>query len=248
MLQKLNELFLLFFLLFSSSVFSEAIVNIEDLRRDGEKGFYANLSGSLSFSRGNRNRDSFSLQSSFDYNLDNIETLYVIKRSEKKINKSTYDSATLLHVRLNYLFDKNPSLEAFVQYSKNPFRKFNKRELFGLGARFNINEKQKAGVGLMSEHEEDVSALSDNTLRITSYVHNEFPIGENIIFDISAFLQPSTNSLSDYKATLIGQFEFLINKSFKISFQYNTYYDSKPPNGAVKKEEGLATIFSYNFK
>ena len=247
MLQRLSKPFLLFFLFFSSLVFSEAIVNIEDLRRDGEKGFYANLSGSLSFSRGNRNRDSFSLQSSFDYNVDNFETLYVLKRSEKKINKNTYDSATLIHVRMNYLFDEDPSLEAFVQYSKNPFRKFNKRELFGLGARFNINEKLKAGVGLMSEDEEDVAAISDNTIRVSSYVHNEFPIAENIIFDISAFLQPSTNSLSDYKATLIGQFEFLVNKSFKISIQYNTYYDSKPPNGAVKKEEGLATIFSYNF-
>ena len=173
MLQRLSKPFLLFFLFFSSLVFSEAIVNIEDLRRDGEKGFYANLSGSLSFSRGNRNRDSFSLQSSFDYNVDDFETLY--------------------------------------------------------------------------EDEEDVAAISDNTIRVSSYVHNEFPIAENIIFDISAFLQPSTDSLSDYKATLIGQFEFLVNKSFKISIQYNTYYDSKPPNGAVKKEEGLATIFSYNF-
>lgn len=247
MLQRLSKLFLLFFLFFSSLILSEAIVNIEDLRRDGEKGFYANLSGSLSFSRGNRNRDSFSLQSSFDYNVDDFETLYVLKRSEKKINKNTYDSATLIHVRMNYLFDEDPSLEAFVQYSKNPFRKFNKRELIGLGTRFNLENNFKAGIGIMNEDEEDLSAISDNTLRVSSYFHSEFLIDENIVFDLSAFLQPALSSFDDFKATLIGQLDFHVNESFKISLQYNTFYDSKPPLTALKKEEGFATLFSYNF-
>ena len=245
--QKLSKLFLLFFLLIPSFIYSEAIVNVEDLRRDGEKGFFANISGSFSFSRGNRNRDSFSLQSSLDYNQEDLETFFVVKRSQKKINDNNYDSATLSHLRLNFLFDKDPSLELFMQYSKNPFRKFNKRELFGIGTRFNIKENLNAGVGLMNEKEEDLLAVTENTIRITSYVHNEFIIEENIIFDLSVFLQPGIDSFSDYKATLIGQFDFHINDSFKISLQYNTFYDSKPPSNAVKKEEGFATVFSYNF-
>lgn len=246
-MQKLSK-FLLFFALFSSSfLYSEAIVNIEDLRRDGEKGFFANISGSLSFSRGNRNRDSFSLQSSIDYNVEDLETFFVVKRSQKQINKKNYDSATLVHLRLNFLFEKDPSLETFIQYSKNPFRRFNKRELIGLGARFNLENDLKAGVGVMNEDEEDLSGITDNTLRLSSYFHSEFLIDENIIFDLSGFLQPSLSSFSDYKATLIGQFDFHINENFKISLQYNTFYDSKPPSNAVKKEEGFATVFSYNF-
>ena len=158
-MQKRSKLFLLIFFLIPSFIYSEAIVNIEDLRRDGEKGFFANISGSLSFSRGNRNRDSFSIQSSLDYNIENLETFFVVKRSQKKINKSNYDSATLAHLRLNFLFDKDPSLEAFIQYSKNPFRKFNKRELIGLGARFNLENNFKAGIGIMNENEEDISAI-----------------------------------------------------------------------------------------
>ena len=246
-MQKLSKI-LLFFALFSSSfLYSEAIVNIEDLRRDGEKGFFANISGSLSFSRGNRNRDSFSLQSSLDYNAEDLESFFVVKRSQKQINKKNYDSATLAHLRLNFLFDKDPSLETFIQYSKNPFRKFNKRELIGLGARFNLENNLKAGIGVMNEDEEDLSGITDNTLRLSSYFHSEFLIDENIIFDLSGFLQPSLSSFKDYKATLIGQFDFHINESFKISLQYNTFYDSKPPSKAVKKEEGFATVFSYNF-
>ena len=246
-MRKTSKLFLLIFILIPSFIYSEAIVNVEDLRRDGEKGFFANLSGSLNFSRGNRNRDSFSIQSSLDYNIDNLETFFVVKRSQKKINKSNYDSATLAHLRLNFLFDKDPSLETFLQYSKNPFRKFNKRELIGLGARFNLENNFKAGIGIMNENEEDLSAISDNTLRLSSYFHSEFLIDENIVFDLSAFLQPGISSFNDYKATLIGQFDFHVNDNFKISLQYNTFYDSKPPSNAVKKEEGFATVFSYNF-
>ena len=246
-MQRPNKFYLLFFLLIPSLIFPEAIVNVEDLRRDGEKGFFANISGSVSFSRGNRNRDSFSIQSSLDYNIDDLETFFVLKRSQKQINKRNYDSATLGHIRLNFLFDNDPSLETFIQYSKNPFRKFNKRELIGLGARFNIENNYKTGIGIMSEDEEDLSGISDNTLRISSYFHSEFLIEENIVFDFSAFIQPALSSFKDYKATLIGQFDFNVNENFKISLQYNTFYDSKPPSNAVKKEEGFATVFSYNF-
>ena len=122
LLLKQSKFTLIFALFLSSFIYSEAIVNVEDLRRDGEIGFFANISGSLSFSRGNRNRDSFSIQSSLDYNLEDLETFFVVKRSQKQINQKNYDSATLAHLRLNFLFDKDPSLETFIQYSKNPFR------------------------------------------------------------------------------------------------------------------------------
>ena len=120
--QILNKFFLLFFLSIPSFIYSEAIVNVEDLRRDGEKGFFANISGSLSFSSGNRNRDSFSIQSSLDYNTDNLETFFVVKRSQKQINNKNYDSATLAHIRLNFLFDKDPSLETFIPVSYTHLR------------------------------------------------------------------------------------------------------------------------------
>ena len=87
LLRKRSKFIFIFALFSSSFIYSEAIVNVEDLRRDGEKGFFANISGSLSFSRGNRNRDSFSIQSSLDYNIDDLETFFVVKRSQKKLIK-----------------------------------------------------------------------------------------------------------------------------------------------------------------
>ena len=52
----------------SISAFGEAIVNIEDLRREGEVGFFANISANLNASRGNSDRDFYSAQLRFDNN------------------------------------------------------------------------------------------------------------------------------------------------------------------------------------
>ena len=43
-----------------------------------------------------------------------------------------------------------------------------------------------------------------------------FLIDENIVFDLSAFVQPALSSFGDYKATLIGQFDFHVNDNLKI--------------------------------
>ncbi len=247
MLLKINKLFSLFVLIFSGIVLSESIINVEELRRDSEKGLFTTIAGSLDISRGNRNRDSFSFQTSVDFNKDDLETFFVVKRSIKKINNNNYDSSTLLHLRLNFLLDSKYSLETYTQYSKNPFRKFNKRELFGIGSRFDINKSNKAGIGFLNENEEDLTLIKDSTIRISSYIHSEFKLDENIYFDLTAYYQPSISSFNDYKATIIGQFDFFINENFKISLQYNTFYDSKPPVTAVKKEEGISTLFSYTF-
>jgi len=48
--------------------FGQAIVNIEDLRREGEVGFFTNISANFNASRGNRDRDFYSAQLRFDNN------------------------------------------------------------------------------------------------------------------------------------------------------------------------------------
>ena len=52
----------------SFSAFGQAIVNIEDVRREGEVGFFSSISANLNASRGNRDRDFYSAQLRFDNN------------------------------------------------------------------------------------------------------------------------------------------------------------------------------------
>ena len=58
----------------SFSAFGQAIVNIEDLRREGEVGFFTSISANLNASRGNRDRDFYSAQLRFDNNSTNAES------------------------------------------------------------------------------------------------------------------------------------------------------------------------------
>ena len=65
----------------SFNLMSQAIVNIEDLRREGEVGFFTNISANLNASRGNRDRDFYSVQLRFDNNSKDTESFLILQQS-----------------------------------------------------------------------------------------------------------------------------------------------------------------------
>ena len=69
MLQQQNKPVLVFMsalICLAMNLKSEAIINIEDQRKEGEIGLFNSISASLDASRGNRDRDNYSLS----YRLD----------------------------------------------------------------------------------------------------------------------------------------------------------------------------------
>ena len=70
-------------------VFSQPIVNIENLRHSGEIGEFKSVGLSLNGSRGNEDRDDFKLNLSYTKNNDNIESLITLSHSErtKELNR-----------------------------------------------------------------------------------------------------------------------------------------------------------------
>ena len=83
----------------SFNLMSQAIVNIEDLRREGEVGFFTNISANLNASRGNRDRDFYSVQLRFDKNSKDTESFLILQQSERKSNDKLMDEATFMHGR-----------------------------------------------------------------------------------------------------------------------------------------------------
>ena len=67
MLQQINKYLFIAVALISTLSFASAIINIEDLRKEGEVGLFQSISGSLDASRGNRDRDFYT----FTYRIDN---------------------------------------------------------------------------------------------------------------------------------------------------------------------------------
>ena len=92
------------------------------LRNEGKEGFFAGLGFSLNASRGNRDRDFYSLDLRFDYNLDDVENFMILRKSERKMNQNVTDISQLIHIRSVFETYNQYNTEFFIQSAKNPFR------------------------------------------------------------------------------------------------------------------------------
>ena len=246
MSQQLSKIFFLFLLL-PSIAFSQTIVNIEELRNEGKEGFFAGLGFALNASRGNKDRDFYSLDLRFDYNLNDLENFMILRKSERKINQNVTDISQLIHIRSVFDTYNQYNTEFFIQSAKNPFRLFRERNLLGTGLRMIIDDQMRFGAGVIYEEETDLENLVTDTTRFSAYFHDNFEVAENINFNTTIYYQPGVSDFSDYKASFLMAFSFKVNEKFNISLQYDIAYDSDPIKNAVRDDQGLSTKFSYSF-
>ena len=231
----------------SISILGQAIVNIEDLRREGEIGFFTSISANLYAARGNRDRDYYSAQLRFDNNSENAESFLILQQSERKSNDKLMDESTFMHGRYIWVGDEAINWEVFAQYSENPFRNYKKRSVLGGGLRYELSKSARLGIGLLDEKETDLTGQSKTTERLGFYLHNSFEVAENISFKPTVYFQPSLDDFeNDYKASMILALDFKVNENFKITMQYSSFHDSDPPLLAEKNDESISTMFSYN--
>ena len=153
----------------------------------------------------------------------------------------------MAHARLVLKNDSIYDLEMFLQHGKNPFLRYLQRDIVGAGARITVNDHARLGLGVLSENEEDMNQLKTRTERLATYFHDDFEVSENMDFNLTVYYQPAVEKNEDFKASLIGALDFKMNEKFKVTLQYNTFYDSRPPITALKRDEGIATNFSYSF-
>jgi len=225
----------------------QAIVNIEDLRREGEIGFFTNIGVNFNASRGNRDRDFYSAQLRFDSNSEKAESFLILQQSERKSNDKPIDESTFMHARYILVGQEAVNWEVFTQYSENPFRNYKKRSVLGGGLRYELSESARFGAGLLNEDEEDLIGSSKTTERLGFYLHNSFAVAENIFLEPTLYFQPSLDDFeNDYKASIIIALDFKVNENVNIKMQYSAFHDSDPPMFAEKTDESISTIFSYN--
>ena len=225
----------------------EAIVNIEDQRNEGKVGFFSKIGFQLSGSRGNEDRDFYSLNLRLDNNTENIESFLIAQTSERKKNEIKTSDSTFVHGRLIFLNQTRFSTEFFVQHSKNPFRSFLQRDVLGFGTRISLDDFRKFGLGFLTEDEEDLQGIKTETERLSMYFTDKYLLAENIDFLLTAYFQPSLEETDDYKASLLAGINFYVNKNVSISLQISSFYDSRPPEFADRQDEQISTEFSYSF-
>jgi putative salt-induced outer membrane protein YdiY len=250
MLRKINKIrsfAALIMCLSSANLLGQAIVNIEELRREGEIGFFTNISAGLDASRGNRDRDYYKLRIRFDNNSEDAESFLIMQQTERKSNDNVIDKSKFIHARYILIGEDALHWEVFAQYSENPFRNYKKRSVLGGGLRFELSESGRLGAGLLNEEETDLTGQAKTTERLGFYLHTDFDIAENISFDPTIYFQPSIENFeNDYKASMILALNFKVNENFKIRMQYSSFHDSDPPMLAEKTDDSISTMFSYD--
>ena len=250
MLRKINKIrsfAALITCLSSANLLAQAIVNIEELRREGEIGFFTNISAGLDASRGNRDRDYYKLRIRFDNNSEDAESFLIMQQTERKSNDNVIDKSKFIHARYILIGEDTKHWEVFAQYSENPFRNYKKRSVLGGGLRFELSKSGRLGAGLLNEEETDLTGKAKTTERLGFYFHTDFEIAENISFDPTIYFQPSIENFeNDYKASMILALDFKVNENFKIRMQYSSFHDSDPPMLAEKTDDSISTMFSYD--
>ncbi len=195
MLQQLSKL--LFIALFLPSMaISQTIVNIEELRNEGKEGFFAGLGFSLNASRGNRDRDFYSFDLRFDYNLDDVENFMILRKSERKINQNVTDISQLIHIRSVFETYNQYHTEFFIQSAKNPFRLFRERNLFGTGLRMIIDN---VNFNTTIYYQPDI--LDFNDYKTSFLMAFNFKVNEkfsiSLQYDIAYDSEPILNAVED---------------------------------------------------
>ena len=249
-LQILNKyIFLaLALVIFPKLLVAEAIVNVEDSRKEGQVGFYSKASVALNGSRGNIHSNFYSVNLRLDNNSEKLESFLIMQKSQRKRNRALMADSSFVHGRLIFINESKYSTEFFIQQGKNPFRRYAQRDVLGVGTRIALSETSRLGLGVLYEDEEDLQALSTETERLAVYVHDRFNISENIDLSATLYYQPSLNEYEDdFKASIITSLDFTVNENVKISLVYSGFYDSAPPMNAIKHDEKLTMNFSYSF-
>ena len=249
-LQILNKyIFLaLALVIFPKLLVAEAIVNVEDSRKEGQVGFYSKASVALNGTRGNIHSNFYSVNLRLDNNSEKLESFLIMQKSQRKRNRALMADSSFVHGRLIFINESKFSTEVFVQQGKNPFRRYAERNVFGVGTRIALSESSRLGLGILYEDDEDLQALSTETERLAVYYHDKFNLLKNIDLTTTLYYQPSINELkNDYKTSIITSLDFTVNENVKISLVYSGFYDSAPPIYAIKHDEQLTTNFSYSF-
>jgi len=242
---NIKKLFVISFIGFSNLIWSQPIVSIEELRREGEIGNFFTTALNLSGSSGNEERENINFSFAANRNTNDVESLVYLNFQERTKNQQIEDEANFFHARLLFKSREVFNWEIYTQYSENPFQLYKKRALIGAGARFKLPNDKRLGISILNEKETSLINNEEVTTdRFNFYYTDSIGLNENINFNYSIFFQPSIKEFSnDYKLSSLLQIEFFINERVSINFNVSRTEDTDPPILASESDTAYATEF-----
>ena len=175
--------------------------------------------------------------------------MFVYEKSERTKDDLIEDESSFMHARILWKKDNKPyEFETYFQNSENPFQRYNKREIYGLGLRFSNLKILKLGLSLLNENEKSLSGITKKTNRINIYLFKKLDLENDTSLSLTTFVQPSIDEMSDdYKYSISASYRIDISEKFSIKFKLSESYDSDPPDFADESDQAFITSFNYSF-
>jgi len=244
-------LILLLLIVLSNCVKSQTIINAESLTGSKDSTI---LAASISYTgnRGNLKTNQIDISPSFlmlrPHNEFKVFGSYnMLSQSGNKLLNSAY-----IHLRHNYRITNKIKTFEFYQIQFNEILILQKRELYGVGFRFDFIEKDslktRFSFGIMREKEElDPTKLQLNEIvnsdyfRLNNILSFKYIFSKNFTVDNVFYYQPYFKDFSDYRILNDIRFSSKISEHLALIITLNIRYDSAPPIILEK------TDYSFNF-
>lgn len=238
-LKKHLKASLVLFFLFAAHNASAAIVNIEDLRPDGNTlGGSGKLDLTFSRSAGNTNVLSLQGQNAFAWTREHSESLFILNYRYGESGDEVNVNQGLGHLRHAQKLSKASAAEFFLQAQKDEFKRLTYRILSGGGYRlrayFTDRVRLFLGLGGFYSHErlaavEGATTTQENAFRINSYLSYRFSWTENAALSSTVYYQPRADRSEDFHVLWDNSLRIKLIKSLHLRLSYEMLYDSRPP-------------------
>lgn len=228
-----------------------AIDETESLRqRSQEKDRYTNISFDISGKGGNSKTEDFEL--GLYHSIRSGKHFGFVMATREYATSFDVESAnnSFAHIRYNYYYQEDESIEVFSQLNEDEFRSLESRKLFGLAYRKELSKAQAFGLGLFSEHEDymvNQQRQKFDQTRINAYwVYSEKLTKTSYIAN-TLYYQPNISEFSDFRAYNKLSLNTEITDSIYLTFSLLIEHDSKPVLDVKETDYSYSAGFAVEF-
>ncbi len=243
----------------SWTVNSDAIVNIEKMRKDPSKeGFSGHMELSFGGASGNTKKNGGYAGTRLQWRKDHIINFAVLRYAygESAGNRDTNNSffhARHIHQQTSWRAD-----EIFVQGETDEFARLSYRGLIGGGERFALIRNPKGqsaflgmGVYYAMERLEDTAGTTDGGrdefFRLSTYFSYTHQINAQVSVISTTYYQPALEQFSDYRLLEEAGMGIKMSDRFMLNLSLDIIHDSKPPQTVNKTDIIYSTGLEYQF-
>ncbi|USN48279.1 MAG: DUF481 domain-containing protein [Pseudobdellovibrionaceae bacterium] len=241
-----------------------AIVNIESLRMEPSAPVQAEALVSIDGKVGNSQKNAYSFSGQVRTDSGPFQNLGLIKFKYETSQTIKTADQLLAHYRWNYNIWPNSSIESYVQWERDVFKRLASRSLAGAGLRTALSESESfrlylgAGAFYYEERYEVDSqnqiAEIEQRLRGNFYLSSKIDVAESVDFKTTLYYQPLFESLTnsknpqDFRLLWQNYMEFLVNSHLSWVISYQLFHDSQPPAGVKTTDQEYGTSLKLSFR